>query len=86
MIDKELQADMIRMGKILKRWRLHKEFTQKELADKAMVSQALISSLENGKANPRMSRLFRITAALDLYIRIMDKRQAAASDSRIDYD
>ncbi len=50
--------------------RQEKHITQNELADITGISQADISRLENGNANPSLQTLKRVAAGLNMAIRV----------------
>jgi transcriptional regulator with XRE-family HTH domain len=52
------------LASTLKELRERKQLTQKRLASLAGVTQATISELENGKANPTLDVIVKIAAAL----------------------
>lgn len=54
------------LGKNIKRYRLEKELTQEELANKIGVHQTYIGKLEIGKINPSTKKLFQISRALGI--------------------
>lgn len=54
------------LGKNIKRYRLEKELTQEELANKVGVHQTYIGKLEIGKINPSTKKLFQISRALGI--------------------
>lgn len=49
-------------------WRLKRDLTQRELAEKVGVTGAAIAQYETGKAKPRISTLFRLAQALDVEV------------------
>ena len=49
----------------IRRMRIRAGLTQKELAERAGVSQSLIARIERGSVDPRLSTLKRILSALD---------------------
>lgn len=53
-------------GKLLQLKRIEKGMTQKELAQKARVTNITISSIERGIANPAPLTLARLATALEL--------------------
>ncbi|MGV8147072.1 MAG: helix-turn-helix transcriptional regulator [Alkaliphilus sp.] len=46
-------------------YRMENNLTQKQLADKLAVSQAMVSKLESGEYNPTVELLFKISKKLD---------------------
>ena len=59
---------MDHIGEKLKRLRLAEKITQKELARKVGCTPAYISLLENGRVDPSLSMLKKITATLNITI------------------
>ncbi|MBC7114778.1 MAG: hypothetical protein PWR13_56 [Archaeoglobi archaeon] len=55
---------MLPLPRDLKKWRLQLGLTQKELAEKAGVSQPLIARIESGDIDPKLSTYYRIVRAL----------------------
>lgn len=58
----ELQYQLVRQ--IIK-MRLKKKVSQRELAEKAKITQAMISRIESGSASPRLETLTKIANGLD---------------------
>jgi transcriptional regulator with XRE-family HTH domain len=58
-------ADNATLGERLRRKRQENSLTQEELAHLAGVSQAMIAKIEQGRRQPRMPLLTRLSAALD---------------------
>ncbi len=58
-------AEILRFPQRLRELRLKAGLTQKELARRAGVSQALIARIEGGAVNPRLSTLQRIVRVLE---------------------
>ncbi|MBQ9688056.1 helix-turn-helix transcriptional regulator [bacterium] len=56
----------INLGRNIKKYRLKKDLTQDQLAEKINVHQTYIGKLETGKINPSVKRLFLITRALEI--------------------
>jgi transcriptional regulator with XRE-family HTH domain len=57
------------LGRRLKRFRMHRGFTQKELATRTRVRQALISELESGRKPDTLSRtLQKLADGLEITI------------------
>jgi len=48
--------------------RLHKSWTQYDLADETGLRQALVSEIEAGKANPTLLSLHKIASALGIQV------------------
>lgn len=59
---------------LLKAWRIYKGMTQKEVAEKAGITQAALSQMEKSE-NPRNSTLEKLAKALEL-----DPEQLADTD------
>lgn len=57
-------------GKVinLKKLRLQKGLSQRKLADKANISQSMLSDIENNKVNPTIITLQKLAKALDIDI------------------
>ena len=53
-----------RFGENLKRIRLKKDMSQTDLAEKIRADKGYVSLLENGKKNPTLATLEKITKAL----------------------
>lgn len=51
---------------MIKAWREHLGMTQKELAEKANITQPAIAKLERHNSNPRQATLKKIAAAMQL--------------------
>lgn len=56
-------------------WRKYRWLSQQELAEKAKITQAIISELENGDYNPSMEMLTRIADALSLKLETLTKEK-----------
>lgn len=56
---------MIRLGKIIRAFRLEREMTLKDLAAKADISPSYLSQIENDQVNMNLSVLENISAALE---------------------
>lgn len=54
------------VGSNIRKWRLMKEIKQETLASEIGVSKATLSLIENGKADPSLSRIHRIAAVLEV--------------------
>jgi transcriptional regulator with XRE-family HTH domain len=55
-----------KLGENLKSFRLKKELSQGDLADRLNVDRAYISNIENGRMNPTLSTLEKISKALGI--------------------
>lgn len=55
----------LNLTKTLKKLRIENELTQRELAQKAGVSQAHIAKIENGKVDPRLSTINKLLSVLE---------------------
>ena len=53
---------------LVKAWRIHLGFTQKEIAAKAGISQAALSQMEKADNNLRGSTLSKLAAAMNLTV------------------
>lgn len=60
-------------GKMIAEARFYKKVSQEELAEKAGISQANLSKIENGKYSPGLDVLQRISEALDMELAFMKK-------------
>jgi transcriptional regulator with XRE-family HTH domain len=78
-------------GEVLREFRLAKQFTQSELAEKSSLDRTFISLLERGSRQPTISTLFKLAAALDLSMvsiiqeverRVNENSQNSLSDQR----
>lgn len=56
---------MIKLGKIIRAFRLEREMTLKDLAAKAEISPSYLSQIENDQVNMNLSVLENISAALE---------------------
>ena len=56
---------MIKLGKIIRAFRIEKEMTLKELATKADISSSYLSQIENDQVNMNLSVLENISLALE---------------------
>ena len=65
------------LGESIRAERLKRGLRQVDLARKASVRQALVSELENGVTNARMETVFKVLAALDLDLAIIERHKAA---------
>ena len=61
---------LLEVGSLLKRVRRYKGISQKQLAEKAHISQANISLLENGKYNISLSQLTKLFDACDARMKV----------------
>lgn len=53
-----------KISKLIKEIRKNNNLTQKELADKLEITQAMVSKLESGEYNPSIGFLFKIASKL----------------------
>ena len=58
------------IGDLIHRERVKKQWTQQQLADKAMVGREWIISVEKGKNNPQLDLLLRTLTVLNLGVQI----------------
>jgi len=71
----------------LQAWRLHNGFSQKELAERAGLTQAQVSYLENGAHLPTLRTLDKLARALHIGVgELMSLPQATQPLSRHDLD
>lgn len=56
------------IGKKIKIQRIQKDLKQKDLARMAGISNTYLSDIENGRTNPSLKTLLRITHILDMNI------------------
>jgi transcriptional regulator with XRE-family HTH domain len=71
----EGSALLTRVGAEVRRLRLERGLTQRELADRSGVVQQNLSLYERGQAEPRLSTLERLLDALDAEIVVVPRRQ-----------
>lgn len=50
----------------LKKWRMEKNMSQGQLAEKAGISKVIISQIEKGDSNPTINTIWKLTGALEL--------------------
>jgi transcriptional regulator with XRE-family HTH domain len=50
----------------IKQFRTKRRLTQSQLANKAGISQSVLSDIENGKVNPTVPTLYKIAKALNV--------------------
>ena len=58
------------IGRLIYQERRQRDWTQQQLADKAMVGREWIVSVEKGKGNPQLDLLLRTLTALNLGVQI----------------
>lgn len=63
------------IGSNILHWRKYKGISQQELAQKASITQASISEIENGEWNPTIDTISRIAQALDTKIELITKNR-----------
>jgi transcriptional regulator with XRE-family HTH domain len=56
------------LARNVRRLRQRKSWSQLDLANEAGVRQALISSIEHGRANPTLESLDKVASALDVAV------------------
>ena len=66
--DDEIERDVLELGPRIRTLRLERKLTLQAVAEKARVSQSLISQVERGLASPSVNTLRRIAGALDVPI------------------
>ena len=59
-----MQAAMVKIGENLKRLRTRTALTQAELAERAGLTTAAVARIERDEAEPRMTSLRKLAAAL----------------------
>jgi transcriptional regulator with XRE-family HTH domain len=67
------------IGERIRRFRLEKELTLDQVASRASLSKAYISQMENDKANPSLTSLRAVMAALDLPMSALFEGQSSES-------
>lgn len=70
----EAMAPEFELAKSMIRARLAKKLTQKQLAEKAGVSQTVITRLESGDSNPTFATINRVAQALGKELRLINIR------------
>lgn len=68
------------IGAIIRRQRLLKQLTQKQLAAQLAIRQATVSEIEVGKKGARLSTLLEILATLELEMTIASRTKGSAKD------
>ncbi len=61
------------MGKVLRRWRKRREWTQRQLGEEAGVRQETVSRVENGSTGTELDTVLRLCAALGIEMIIAAK-------------
>jgi len=56
------------LGEVIKKTRMEKQLTIKEVAERANVTSSLLSQIENNKANPSINSLMAVAKALNVPI------------------
>jgi transcriptional regulator with XRE-family HTH domain len=65
------------IGMNIKIWRVRKNITQRDLANKTRLSQSYFSKLEKGVENPTLDTLTRVADALGIKVgELFDEEQA----------
>lgn len=64
------------LGELIRACREAGGLRQVDLAKKASLRQALISELENGETNVRLSTLMKVLAALEMDLAVVPREQA----------
>ena len=59
---------LIETGRLIRKHRNAKGWSQEELADRAGVHRTFISSIERGVRNPTVTSLHRVASAMDLTV------------------
>ncbi|SEQ11774.1 Helix-turn-helix [Lachnospiraceae bacterium NE2001] len=65
-----IEGFLTEVGCIFIKYRLMNEMSQKELAEKLGVSQAMVSKLESGEYNPTIKKLCELFQKLDLEMKL----------------
>ena len=65
-VDKSQQAVGSRVAQILRRERKKRGLSMNQVAERAGLSQQMVSYVERGMRNPTLETLLRITAAMDV--------------------
>src|SRR6266850_3114418 len=77
-----------RFGTALREWRLRRQFTQEELAERAGLSYKFIGEIERGRGNPTLDTIVSLTEALgvalpDLFASLRRERTPADPEYRL---
>jgi transcriptional regulator with XRE-family HTH domain len=59
-----MKNEALKLGRNLKRIRMAKGITQGDIVRKLNVGRGFISNIENGKANPTLSTIFKLAEAI----------------------
>jgi len=70
----------IALGKELRRYRKLQQLTQEQVGNKFKIPQKTISNIENGKPGVELNTLFKVMAALGLYINVVPRDGASNED------
>ncbi|MCL4374829.1 helix-turn-helix domain-containing protein [Patescibacteria group bacterium] len=62
---------LVRLGKNLKRRRVRHKLSQEKLAGQAFVSVLHLRRIENGRANPSLKVLHKLTKILKISLRLL---------------
>lgn len=62
-------------------YRLDNDMTQKDLANKLNITQAMVSKLESGEYNPSIEFLFKISKKLDWKFELTFEEEAASGSN-----
>ena len=68
------------IGTLIQRARKKRDWTQKQLADRAGLRQATISTIESGEKPAKLDTILAVLSALDLEFRISARSRGDASD------
>jgi transcriptional regulator with XRE-family HTH domain len=76
----EMQELKTLLGKRIKFFRFHRQFSQAELAEKANVSITFLSNIERGNNYPKPRTLCSLAKALDVEVWELFKDEGASSE------
>ena len=68
------------IGTLIQRARKKRDWTQQQLAERAGLRQATISTIESGEKPAKLDTILAVLAALDLEVRIGARSKGDASD------
>lgn len=68
------------IGTILQRARKQRDWTQSDLAERAGLRQATISTIENGDKPAKLDSILAVLAALDLEFRVAERSKGTEQD------
>lgn len=79
--NEELQANRERIGIAIKVEMIRQKMTQKELADKAGITQACVRNVQKGSFSVGLDQLYKICTALNMTIELIKKEDASEDAS-----